>query len=197
MKRSDFHYDLPDHLIARYPLPERTGSRLLCLDGASGAINHRHFTDLIELLAADDLLVFNNTRVIPARLWGRKPTGGKVEILVERLTGEGECLAHVRASKSPRAGGELWLQRDGVSEAIEARLTVLDREGEFFRLQLQGEACLLEVLQRIGHMPLPPYIEPGNTGPGWLASSPRLVNWPASWRRAPRATCTSAPIPSG
>ncbi len=159
MKRSDFHFDLPDRLIARFPLPERTDSRLLCLQGGSGEIEHRQFTDLLELLKPGDLLVFNNTRVIPARLWGRKPTGGRLEILIERITGERECLAHVRSSKTPKPGSELWLQRDPQSEPIEAKMTLLDREGEFFRLELDGEETLLALLQRIGHVPLPPYID--------------------------------------
>ena len=85
MKRSDFHYELPERLIARYPLPNRTDSRLLCLDGPTGQVRHRRFTDLLEELDAGDLLVFNNTRVIPARIWARKPTGGNVEIMVERI----------------------------------------------------------------------------------------------------------------
>ena len=159
MKRSDFHFDLPDRLIARFPLAERTDSRLSCLQGSSGAVKHRQFTDLLDLLNPSDLLVFNNTRVIPARLWGRKPTGGKLEILIERITGERECLAHVRSSKTPKPGSELWLQADPQSESVEAKMTLLDREGEFFRLELQGEETLLALLQRIGHVPLPPYID--------------------------------------
>lgn len=159
MKRSDFHFELPDHLIARYPLAQRTDSRMLSLHGPSGSIEHRSFTDLLDLLEAGDLLIFNDTRVIPARLWGRKSSGGKVEVLVERLLDEGSCLAHVRASKSPRAGGELWLQADPDSDAVAARLQVLGREGELFQLQVIGDEPLSSVLQRIGHMPLPPYID--------------------------------------
>ncbi len=159
MKRTDFHYELPNELIARYPLAERTASRLLCLDGSSGDIQHRHFTDLLNLLQPNDLLVFNNTRVIPARLWGQKASGGKVEVLVERIVSEHECLAHVRASKSPKPGSELWLRADANSDAVDARLEVLGREGELFHLRSQGEASLLSILQAIGHMPLPPYID--------------------------------------
>ena len=159
MKRTDFHFDLPDELIARYPLPERTDSRLLCLDGASGDMDHRHFTDLLDLLKPADLLVFNNTRVIPARLWGSKETGGEVEILVERLLSDRECLAHVRASKSPRAGTRIELHASPVDKLARASLSVQSREGEFFRLLAEGRESLLELLQRIGHMPLPPYID--------------------------------------
>ena len=129
MKRSDFNFELPDHLIARYPLSERTDSRLLCLDGPSGEIQHRHFTGLLEMLQAKDLLVFNNTRVIPARLWARKETGGQVEILVERVLDERRCLAHVRASKTPKADSMLLLRRDRAGTAVEGELQVLGREG--------------------------------------------------------------------
>ena len=159
MKRSDFHYDLPERLIARYPLPGRTDSRLLCLDGATGAVNHRRFTDLAELLAPGDLLVFNNTRVIPARLWARKPTGGSVEILVERVQGEFRCLAHLRASKTPRAGSELLLLEDRTADAVMGRLQVIGREDDLFLLESTGDELLMALLQRLGHMPLPPYID--------------------------------------
>jgi S-adenosylmethionine:tRNA ribosyltransferase-isomerase len=158
MKRSDFHYELPPGLIASYPLQERTDSRLLCLDGASGDVAHRSFVDLPNLLRQHDLLVFNNTRVIPARLWGQKASGGKLEILVERLLGGAEFLAHVRASKSPGAGTEIWLRADPGSDSIDARAQVLGREGDLFKLALVGEADVLTTLQTIGHMPLPPYI---------------------------------------
>ena len=160
MKRSEFHYHLPDELIARYPLPERTASRLLCLDGKTGAIRHGQFTDLLDLLEPGDLLVFNNTRVIPARLWGRKETGGRVEILVERILSERECLAHVRASKSPKAGGRIELTPSADSEEVLGRLDVLGREGELFHLSVPNTGeTLLARLERIGHMPLPPYID--------------------------------------
>lgn len=158
MKRSDFHFELPEHLIARYPLAERTGSRLLCLDGHSGELRHRQFTDLLEELVPGDLLVFNNTRVIPARLWGRKPSGGRVEVLVERLLDEHRCLAHVRSSKTPKPGSELLLQADQGSEAVEARLQVTGREDDLFLLESEDEQ-LIALLDRIGHMPLPPYID--------------------------------------
>lgn len=103
MQRTDFRYQLPPELIAQHPLPERGASRLLRLDGASGGISHHRFGELLDFLQADDLLVFNNTRVIPARLWGRKASGGRVEILIERLAGTHDALAHIRASKSPKA----------------------------------------------------------------------------------------------
>ena len=158
MKRTDFHFDLPDELIARYPLAERTDSRLLFLDGDTNEIRHQRFTDLLDLIQPGDLLVLNNTRVIPARLWGRKATGGKLEILVERILGERECLAHVRASKSPKPGSQIRLQRDADDDRQEASLEVLGRDGELFHLRSVDED-FLSLLQRIGHMPLPPYID--------------------------------------
>jgi len=153
MRRTDFHFDLPPELIAQHPAAERSASRLLCLDGDSGALADRRFRDLPELLRAGDLLVFNDTRVIPARLFGRKETGGRVEVLVERVLDERRVLAHVRASKSPRAGGRLTLEG-----GIEAEM--LGRRGELFELVLSGAegASALDLLEAHGHMPLPPYI---------------------------------------
>ncbi|MCX2981804.1 tRNA preQ1(34) S-adenosylmethionine ribosyltransferase-isomerase QueA [Halieaceae bacterium IMCC14734] len=159
MQRSDFDYDLPAELIADYPLPQRTGSRLLCLDGRDGSTEHRQFVDLQDILQPGDLLVFNNTRVIPARLWGQKTSGGQAEVLVERMLSDTEMLAHVRCSKSPRAGTELLLRAQQEPGATRARLLVLGRQGELFHLQLQEQASLLDMLREIGHMPLPPYIE--------------------------------------
>ncbi len=150
MKRTDFYYDLPPELIAQAPLAERSASRLLCLDRRTGSVNDRQFNQLPGLLEPGDLLVFNNTRVIPARLFGRKATGGQIEILLERLLASRECLAQVRASKSPQSGGILLLE-DG------SALQVLGREGSFYHLKaLDGD--LMGTLERLGHMPLPPYI---------------------------------------
>ena len=151
MRRSDFHYDLPDRLIAQRPAPQRSGSRLLTLDRRSGDVADRRFSDLPGLLEPGDLLVFNDTRVIPARLYGRKDSGGRVEILVERVTAADQCLAQIRASKTPREGGGIVL-KDGT------RLEVLGREGEFFRLR-SSEQELSTVLDSQGHIPLPPYID--------------------------------------
>lgn len=157
MKRQDFFYELPDELIARYPAAERSGSRLLCLNRTSGAVTHRQFRDLPSLLRPGDLLVFNNTRVIPARLLARKQTGGKLEVLVERITGEQECLAHVRGGGSLKSGARLTLEEG-------SELELVGREGELFRLQ--SMVPLLPLLETMGHMPLPPYIdradEPGD-----------------------------------
>ena len=151
MKKSDFQYDLPSALIAQQPLPERTASRLLCLDGASGALQDRQFADLPQLLRPGDLLVFNDTRVIPARMFGEKDTGGRIELLVERLLNEHRFLAQCRASKPPKPGQCLYLDGD-----VEAR--ILGRSGEFYEIELITDEPLIQVLERIGHMPLPPYI---------------------------------------
>ncbi len=151
MKRKDFSYVLPAELIAQTPLELRSASRLLCFDRCSGALQDREFRDLPTLLKRDDLLVFNNTRVIPARLYGKKTSGGRVEILIERLLNERECLAQIRASKAPSEGGSILLE-DG------SKLQVLGREDSFFHLQVvEGE--LMPRLETLGHVPLPPYIE--------------------------------------
>ena len=120
---------------------------------------HRQFVDLLELLSPGDLLVFNDTRVIPARLWGRKASGGRVEILVERLLDDRRCLAHVRASKSPKAGGQILLQRDRDGAADAGEISVIGRQGDLFELQLPEGESLMPTLERLGHMPLPPYID--------------------------------------
>jgi|GEM_PF-2555884 len=150
MKRTDFQYELPSELIAQTPLEQRSASRLLCLDRDTGGLRDRMFSDLPGLLRRGDLLVFNNTQVIPARLFGNKASGGRVEILLERLLNPNECLAQVRASKSPRSGSTLLLE-DG------SELRVLGRQHSFFHLRaVNGD--LGELLDRLGHMPLPPYI---------------------------------------
>ncbi|MCJ8168721.1 tRNA preQ1(34) S-adenosylmethionine ribosyltransferase-isomerase QueA [Atopomonas sediminilitoris] len=154
MRVSDFRFDLPADLIAHYPLAERRGSRLLVLEGASGALAHRQFADVLEYLRPGDLMVFNNTRVIPARVFGRKASGGKVEVLVERVTGERTVLAHVRASKSPKPGSQLLLGEEGAEQHT---VDMLGRQGELFELSFVEP--VLPLLERIGHMPLPPYIE--------------------------------------
>jgi S-adenosylmethionine:tRNA ribosyltransferase-isomerase len=157
MQRSDFHYELPDELIAQHPLPERSASRLLCLDGARAAVSHRQFRDLPSLLREGDLLVFNNTRVMPARLWGRKETGGAVEILLERLTGEHSAAVHLRASKSPKAGSRIFVAATADEAPGPEFLRVTGREGALFLVE--SETPIAALMLRYGHMPLPPYIE--------------------------------------
>lgn len=149
MKTADFTFDLPEELIAQYPPEQRGASRLLCLNKASGQLEDRQFSDLPSLLKDGDLLVFNNTRVIPARLFGNKPSGGKVEILVERLLDEHNALAQIKASKSPKAESKIVLSSG-------EELTVMGRDGDMFLLR--SDKVLLNVLHESGHMPLPPYI---------------------------------------
>lgn len=150
MHVADFHFDLPESLIARHPLAERRGSRLLVLDGPSGELSHRHFADLLGYLRPGDLMVFNDTRVIPARLFGQKASGGKLEILVERVLDEERVLAHVRSSKSPKPGSRILI--DGGAEA-----EMVARHEALFELQFAEP--VLPLLERVGHMPLPPYID--------------------------------------
>ncbi|MFZ3202436.1 MAG: tRNA preQ1(34) S-adenosylmethionine ribosyltransferase-isomerase QueA [Pseudomonas sp.] len=150
MRVADFDFELPDALIARHPLAERRASRLLVLDGPSGALAHRQFSDLLEYLRPGDLMVFNNTRVIPARLFGQKASGGKLEVLVERVLDSHRVLAHVRSSKSPKPGSTILI--DGGGEA-----QMLARHDALFELRFAEE--VLPLLERVGHMPLPPYID--------------------------------------
>jgi S-adenosylmethionine:tRNA ribosyltransferase-isomerase len=151
MQVADFDFELPIELIAQTPLPERSGARLLVLDGQAGLLDAL-VRDLPNLLRTGDLLVLNDTRVIPARLHGQKDSGGKVEVLLERLLNENEALFHVRASKSPKLGAILQMEGGIILE-------MLSREDELFRLRLvSGGANLLSALEAHGHMPLPPYI---------------------------------------
>jgi len=149
MQRSDFSYDLPPELIAQAPLPQRRASRLLVLDGASGATHDRLFAELPQLLAPNDLLVFNDTRVLPARVFGRKATGGRVELLLERVLAPRRALVHLRASHKPQQGAEIELPG-------EARARVGARAGELVEVELDRE--LVPYLEAHGETPLPPYI---------------------------------------
>ena len=152
MKLSDFKFDCPPELIAQYPTADRTASRLLSLDGETGNLTDSQFTDLPSLLTPNDLLVFNNTKVIPARLLGQKVTGGKVEILVERVLDQHRVLAHLRSSKSPSAGGKLIMES-------ELEVEVLSRQQALFELYFHHEQDVMSLLTQYGRMPLPPYIE--------------------------------------
>ncbi len=151
MQRQDYSFKLPDELIALYPQQERTSSRLLQLDGPSGAVTHGRFRDVLQLIEPADLLVFNDTRVIPARLLGQKVSGGKVEVLVERVTGEHRVLAHVRSNRAPKVGAQLLLE-----QAV--AVTVIGREEALFELEFDASQNVLSWLDDYGHMPLPPYI---------------------------------------
>ncbi|MCK7632024.1 tRNA preQ1(34) S-adenosylmethionine ribosyltransferase-isomerase QueA [Shewanella sp. JNE10-2] len=152
MRVADFSFDLPDELIARYPMAQRNASRLLTLDGNSGALGDKQFTELLEIINPGDLMVFNNTRVIPARMFGQKASGGKLEILVERMLDDKRILAHVRSSKSPKVDSLIHL--DGGYQ-----MKMVARHDTLFELELLSELTILEVLEAVGHMPLPPYID--------------------------------------
>lgn len=157
MKKSDFHYDLPPELIAQEPLAERSASRLLLVPPAPAPFVDQCMRDLPALLRDGDLLVFNDTRVIPARLFGHKDTGGRVEILIERLLDVREAKAQLGVSKSPKAGARIELDAGGALE-------VTGRDGEFYLLRLHSQETLEQLLARAGRLPLPPYIAREPTG---------------------------------
>jgi len=151
MQLSDFDYQLPAQLIAQAPLVERSASRLLLVDPQADRHMDKRFTDLVDLIEGGDLLVFNDTRVIPARMFGRKQSGGKVEVMVERVLDDETLLAHIRASKAPKPGARLILEN-------EIECTMQAREGDLFVLQ-QDSRPWLALLDQYGHVPLPPYIQ--------------------------------------
>lgn len=152
MQLSDFDYQLPADLIAQAPLPERNASRLLVVDPRGQRLLDRQFSQLNEFLSPGDLLVFNNTRVIPARLFGQKESGGRIEVLVERILDDQTLLAHIRSSKSPKAGSRLILEN-------QINCTMADRLEDLFVLVQQSDTSWLDLLESYGHMPLPPYIQ--------------------------------------
>jgi S-adenosylmethionine:tRNA ribosyltransferase-isomerase len=154
MRRDHFQFELPNELIARQPAAQRQGSRMLFLDSAENNLQHQQFSDFLSHVESGDLIVFNNTKVIAARLYGQKATGGKVEVLVERLVDAYSVLAHVRASKSPKPGNQIVF-----SEGFSAEMT--GRDDDLFALTFNKP--VLEVLDAIGHMPLPPYIDRSDT----------------------------------
>jgi S-adenosylmethionine:tRNA ribosyltransferase-isomerase len=152
MQRTDFQFELPEQLIAQYPPARRNASRLLVLNGKSSQITDRHFIDLPSLLQPNDLLVFNNTRVIPARLLGKKDSGGQIEVLVERVLDEHRVLAHIRSSKSPKAGRRIVLE-----DLLDVE--VLGRHEALFELYFHHDDTVSDLLEKYGRLPLPPYIE--------------------------------------
>jgi len=156
MNRSDFYFELPPELIAQTPPQQRTASRLLCLDKNHGTLEDSHFKSLPQRIQANDLLIFNDTRVIPARVFGYKSTGGKLEILIERLLSQREALVHMRSSKSPKPGHVIYLE-GGVSAIV------VTRQDDLFHLRFEDDRPLPELLEKIGHIPLPPYIERTDT----------------------------------
>ena len=151
MQTKDFDFNLPEHLIAQHPTAQRNASRLLRLDGKTGALADAYFLDLPDFLSKGDLLIFNDTRVIKARLFGQKATGGAVEVLVERVLDAHHALAHVRASRAPKIGSLLTLAEKIITE-------VIGRDDDLFHLKFHGEVPILDLLEQYGHLPLPPYI---------------------------------------
>jgi len=166
MKTREFHYNLPQQLIAQKPSEVRSKSRLLHYSRTDQAIKHLQFCNIVDLVKPGDLLVFNNTRVIPARIYGYKDTGGKVEILIERLTSEFRCLAHVKASKTPKPGSKLILSNPEKEHQLKQQqfsVSVEGREGDLFVLSSNTGSTMAEIMENIGHMPLPPYISREDT----------------------------------
>ncbi|CAM2971295.1 tRNA preQ1(34) S-adenosylmethionine ribosyltransferase-isomerase QueA [Legionella worsleiensis] len=149
MNKHDFYFDLPEELIAQYPLPERSDSRLLIYNRQSGEYGHYQFREIADFLNPGDLLVMNDSKVIPARLYGHKLTGGKVELLVERITGPNTFLAHIKASKALKPGGIIQLEQGN-------QLEILDRDDDLFICKSSLET--INLLNTVGHIPLPPYI---------------------------------------
>lgn len=158
MKLSDFNYSLPSELIAQEALDDRTASRLLVVDPNSSPLklSDKKFSDIVEYIASEDLLIFNNTRVIPARLRGKKESGGKVEVMVERILDDSRVVAHVRANKSPKAGNILRLEN-----AFDVE--VIGRHDTLYEIKFLTEGSVIEILEQYGHIPLPPYIEREDT----------------------------------
>lgn len=149
MKKQDFNFELPPELIAQYPLPERSDSRLLVYQCATGLHTHHQFKGIGDYLQPGDLLVMNNSKVIPARVYGQKATGGQVELLVERILSDDTFLAHIKASKSPKQGTLIHLDKDWCFE-------ILEKQDDIYYCRLNGDVD--QMLHQIGHVPLPPYI---------------------------------------
>lgn len=155
MLKSDLHFELPEELIAQFPLSARTDSRLLIVE-ENALFRDATFRDFPSLLRSGDLLVLNDTRVIPARLYGKKESGGRIEILIERVLDSQTALVHMRASKSPKAGARLFI--DGGHECC-----VIERRDALFVLEFDQRATVMDVLEAVGHIPLPPYISRADT----------------------------------
>lgn len=180
-KLEDFSYTLPENLIAHYPTKQRTDSRLLCLNKKTGDVQHKKFNDILNFINPGDLLILNNTQVIPARLFAKKATGGKVEILIERILDKKRVLAQLKSSKSLKLGTILTLE-NGVS------LEIVARSENIFELifLIQPNTSVLELLNQIGHIPLPPYIQRADELFDWeryqtvFASTPGAIAAPTA-----------------
>jgi S-adenosylmethionine:tRNA ribosyltransferase-isomerase len=159
MKVSDFEYHLPSRLIAHYPAESRSGSKLLHLDLSAGALQHYVFKQLVDLLNPGDLLIFNDTKVIPARLFGRKESGGRFEALIERVADGNQLITQIKLSKAAKPGTLLIFESKDGNDADPVTAEVVGREGDFYRIKFPADANLGEIFARIGHIPLPPYIK--------------------------------------
>ena len=151
MKTQDFYFHLPEHLIAQNPTTQRSASRLLYLNAASGEISNQMFLDLPNHLSENDLVIFNDTRVIKARLYGKKTTGGAVEVFIERILNDHQAYALVRASRAPKVGSTLLLDN-------QISVEIIGREEDLFHLKFFSETPVLDLLEKHGNLPLPPYI---------------------------------------
>jgi S-adenosylmethionine:tRNA ribosyltransferase-isomerase len=152
MRTTDFDFYLPDALIAQHPVEKRSDSRLLCLDGTSGQLLDDQFKNLLSHITANDIIIFNDTRVIKARLFGRKSTGGAIELMIERILNSHEALTQIKSSRSPKAGAILTL-----ADSIQAE--VLGRENDLFHIRFRHQSDVFTILEEHGHLPLPPYIQ--------------------------------------
>ncbi|MCK5666188.1 MAG: tRNA preQ1(34) S-adenosylmethionine ribosyltransferase-isomerase QueA, partial [Thiotrichaceae bacterium] len=157
MKRSDFNFDLPEELIAQFPSKNRSDSRLLCVDGNRNIFDDKSFKHIINLLNPGDLLVLNNTQVIAARLYGKKITGGKIEVLIERILSSNSAMVKIRSSKSPKTGStiNLGVDRDGTG----FKAQVSGRDDDLFKIEINPSENIYDLLEQYGHIPLPPYVK--------------------------------------
>ena len=151
MRTEDFHFELPKHLIAQYPLANRRDSRLLVYSRQQKQCHHQQFSNIPAWLQAGDLLVMNDSRVIPARLYGRKESGGHVELLIERVLSSSTFYAHIKASKALKSGGLVMIDGGWV-------LSIIDKQADLYHCRMQSGA-VMEMLDTVGHIPLPPYIQ--------------------------------------
>jgi len=152
MRIEEFDFELPENLIAQTPLNKRDASRLLVLDKNTKSLSDKKFTDFVDLLNPNDLLIFNDTRVIKARLFGKKITGGKVEIMIERIVNNNHALAHLKTSKKILNGTIFEINKD-------VSVQVIKKEGGLFYIEFNSNLSAYDILEKYGHIPLPPYIE--------------------------------------
>ena len=160
MNLSEFSYYLPDELIAHYPARERRASRLFCLNTLEDKHNHKFFHEILDLVRPNDLFIFNDTRVIPGRLFAFKASGGRVEVLIERVSQDNAAIVQLRANKPVKVGSNLFFRRAGVvGGAVMGEAEVIERDGQFYTIEFSSESALDALIKSEGHIPLPPYIK--------------------------------------